>query len=79
MAIIITKFAIRAEIKNVTRGGIMKSVCAMIASWYSVSLIGFLIYIRKGFLQMSGESSLPSIDLNCSDENFDCDKFSDLT
>lgn len=57
----------------------MKSVCAMIASWYSVSLIGFLIYIRKDFLQMSGESALPSIDLNCPEENCDFDKFSDLT
>lgn len=56
----------------------MKSLCSMIVSWYSLALIGFLVYIRKDFLQMSGESALPSIDLNCPDENCGCDKFSDL-
>jgi hypothetical protein len=43
----------------------MKAVVSMLAGLYSVSLCAFLIYIRKGFLQMSGESSLPSIDINC--------------
>lgn len=57
----------------------MKAVCSMIASWYSMALIGFLVYIRRGFLQMSGETSLPSIDLNCTEENIDCDNFSELT
>jgi hypothetical protein len=51
----------------------------MLANWYSVALIGFLFYIRNGFLQMSGETALPSIDLNCTEENPDCDNFSDLT
>jgi hypothetical protein len=53
----------------------MKAVCSMIAGWYSVALIGFLLYIRKGFLQMSGESALPSIDLNCQDEGADYNNF----
>lgn len=57
----------------------MKAVCSMIAGWYSVALIGFLVYIRRGFLQMSGENCLPSIDLNCPDENSDTDTFSELT
>ncbi len=57
----------------------MKAVCSMIAGWYSVALIGFLVYIRRGFLQMSGENCLPSIDLNCPDENSDADTFSELT
>lgn len=46
----------------------MKAVVEMVAGLYSVSLCAFLVFIRKGFLQMSGESSLPSIDLNCPDD-----------
>lgn len=49
----------------------MKSVVSMLAGLYSVSLCAFLIYIRKGFLQMSGESSLPSIDINCINDSAD--------
>ncbi len=57
----------------------MKAVCSMIMGWYSVALLGFLVYIRKGFLHMSGESALPSLDLNCPDDVADPDNFSDLT
>jgi len=46
----------------------MKAVVEMVAGLYSVSLCAFLVFIRKGFLHMSGEGSLPSIDLNCSDD-----------
>lgn len=53
----------------------MKAVCSVIVSWYSVALLGFLVYIRKGFLHMSGESALPSIDLNCPDENSETEFF----
>ncbi|HNX78005.1 MAG TPA: hypothetical protein PLM07_21400 [Candidatus Rifleibacterium sp.] len=57
----------------------MKAVCSMIVGWYSVALLGFLVYIRKGFLHMSGESALPSLDLNCPEDMADADNFSDLT
>lgn len=46
----------------------MKTVFATLAGFYSVSLFGFLLFFKKGFLQISGESSLPSIDVNCSDD-----------
>lgn len=46
----------------------MKAMVEMVAGLYSVSLCAFLVFIRKGFLQMSGESSLPSIDLNCPED-----------
>ncbi len=48
---------------------IMKEVLSMFAGLYTVSLCGFLLFIKKGFLQITGESSLPSIDMCCSDGN----------
>lgn len=47
----------------------MKEILSMFAGLYAVSLCGFLLFIKKGFLQITGESSLPSIDMGCSDEN----------
>jgi len=41
----------------------MKEVLSMFAGLYTVSLCGFLLFIKKGFLQITGESSLPSIDM----------------
>ncbi len=80
MIVFVTNFLPFVEKEFVRqRRASMRDVCSMIASWYSVSLIGFLVYIRKDFLQMSGENALPSIDLNCPEENPDCDNFSELT
>lgn len=49
----------------------MKDALSALVSLYSVSLCAFLIFIRKGFLHMSGESSMPSIDINCFDDSGD--------
>lgn len=49
----------------------MKEVLSMFAGLYAVSLCGFLLFIKRGFLQITGESSLPSIDMGCSEENND--------
>lgn len=45
----------------------MKALIVWVAGLYSVSLIGFLIYIRKSFLQMTGEGAMPFFNLNLSD------------
>ena len=47
---------------------IMKAVITMLLSFYSASLVTFLVFIRRGFLQMCGENCIPSIDLNIVDE-----------
>ncbi|GAB4280669.1 MAG: hypothetical protein Kow0029_25370 [Candidatus Rifleibacteriota bacterium] len=49
----------------------MKALIVWITGLYSVSLIGFLVYIRKDFLQMSGEDSLPLINLDYGAEEFE--------
>lgn len=49
----------------------MKALIVWVAGLYSVSLIGFLIYIRKSFLQMSGESAMPYLNLEVNDEILD--------
>ncbi len=46
----------------------MKAMVTMLAGLYSVSLCAFLVHIRRGFLQISGENEMPSIDLNFPDE-----------
>ncbi|MBU1105219.1 MAG: hypothetical protein KKB51_01025 [Candidatus Riflebacteria bacterium] len=51
----------------------MKEVLSMFAGLYTVSLCGFLLFFKKGFLQITGESSLPSIDMGCSDEGNDAE------
>lgn len=38
------------------------------ANCYFIALFSFLIYIRKSFLQMPGNETLPSLDLNYTDE-----------
>ncbi|NCB46863.1 hypothetical protein EOM81_07590 [bacterium] len=38
------------------------------ANCYFIALFTFLIYIRKSFLQMPGNETLPSLDLNYTDE-----------
>ena len=43
----------------------MKALITMLAGLYCVSLAAFLMFIRKGFLQMKGEECMPSIDVNC--------------
>jgi hypothetical protein len=54
-----------------TRRKNMKALIVWVAGLYSVSLIGFLVYIRKGFLQMSGEGTMPFINLDLSNEGTD--------
>lgn len=49
----------------------MKALIIWVAGLYSVSLIGFLVYIRKGFLQMSGEGALPFINLDIAEEGIE--------
>lgn len=46
----------------------------MFAGLYTVSLCGFLLFIKKGFLQITGESSLPSIDMCCGYESDDSEE-----
>jgi hypothetical protein len=46
----------------------MKELIVWVAGLYSVSLIGFLVYLRKGFFQMSGEDALPSINFDSEED-----------
>lgn len=49
----------------------MKAALTMLLGLYSASLVTFLVFIRRGFLQITGENSVPSIDLNQVDEDFE--------
>ncbi|MEW6710898.1 MAG: hypothetical protein AB1403_13815 [Candidatus Riflebacteria bacterium] len=53
----------------------MKALIVWLAGLYSVSLIGFLIYIRKGFLQMTGEGAMPFFGFDASEEKIEEDNF----
>lgn len=46
------------------KGKKMREIINGIFSLYSLSLVGFLIFIRKDFLHITGDFSMPSIDLN---------------
>jgi hypothetical protein len=56
----------------------MKEVLSMFAGLYTVSLCGFLLFIKKGFLQITGESSLPSIDMCSLYESEDSENITDI-
>lgn len=43
------------------------------ANCYFIALFSFLIYIRKSFLQMPGNETLPSLDLSYTDEQAEYD------
>ncbi len=49
----------------------MKALIVWVAGLYSVSLIGFLIYIRKSFFQMNGEGALPWLNFDSGEERSD--------
>lgn len=42
----------------------MKALIIWVTGLYSVSLIAFLIYIRKTFLQITGEGCVPCINFD---------------
>jgi hypothetical protein len=60
------------------RRGKMKEVLSMFAGLYAVSLCGFLLFIKKGFLQITGESVLPSIDMSCTYESDESDEIDEI-
>lgn len=51
----------------------MKAALTMLLGLYSASLVTFLVFIRRGFLQICGENCIPSIDINLVDEETELD------
>jgi hypothetical protein len=46
----------------------MKALIVWIAGMYSVTLIGFLVYLRHSFLQIVGEGALPEINFDLNED-----------
>jgi hypothetical protein len=43
---------------------VMKNILLGLVNFYSVALFGFLVFIRKGFLQMRGDGLIPVINIS---------------
>ena len=51
----------------------MKALIIWVMGLYSVSLVAFLMYIRKTFLQMTGEGCVPCINFDEFESSVDRD------